>query len=96
MAMTVAICCLLSLSRTYIKLPRVAEATDTFELQPVYSVVKSPSAVNESIFAYDLAYLEAAVEEVSRWEVSPGILRQESDLKQRSAPSNAKGSAFRL
>jgi hypothetical protein len=62
----------------------------------MYSVVKSPSAVNESIFAHDLAYLEAAVEEVQRWEVSPWILRQESEFKQRSAPSNAKGSTSRL
>jgi hypothetical protein len=71
MAMTVAICCLPSLSRMYVELPTVPEATDTFELQPMYSVVKSPSAVNESIFAHDLAYLEAAGEDVSRRDVWP-------------------------
>jgi hypothetical protein len=49
-----------------------------------------------SIFAHDLAYLEAAVEEASQWRRPPWIPQQEADFRLRSASSAKNESASLL
>ena len=96
MAMTAVICCFPSMSRFYGELPVIAEGRRSGELQPMFLNQTAPSPVNESIFAHDLAYLEAATEEVAEWRTSPWILGREPDLGLRSASQNAKSGVSRL
>jgi lipopolysaccharide/colanic/teichoic acid biosynthesis glycosyltransferase len=96
LAMTAVICCFPSMSRVYGKLPDVAGTAEPLELQPRYTVARAPSPVDSSIFAHDLAYLEAAVEEASRWRNPPWIPKQEPDFRLQSATGGPDDRASRL
>ena len=96
LAMTAVVCCFPSAGRIYGQVPEVPKASDSFEIQPSYLVTTAPSADNASIFAHDLAYLEAAVEGVSQPDLSPWIQLPNADFNSRSASSAANGGASRL
>ena len=96
MAMTAAICCFPSLSRIYGELPEAPKPFDALEAQPLYVVTTAPSSSDTRIFAHDLAYLEATVEEASQWDASPWIQLPKPDFSSRSASSATNGSASRL
>jgi lipopolysaccharide/colanic/teichoic acid biosynthesis glycosyltransferase len=96
LAMTAVICCFPSASRMYGEVPEVPKAVDSFNLQPNYLVTTTPSPGNASIFAHDLAYLEAAVEGTSQRDAPPWIQLPNPDFNPRSASSTANGGVSRL
>ncbi|HEX4319599.1 MAG TPA: sugar transferase [Acidobacteriaceae bacterium] len=100
-AMTLGVCCFPLLSRVYGELPSAGQ--EGIRPEParadaaVYANQARMSApMDGSIFAHDLAYLEAAVEEASQWRRPPWIPQQEADFRLRSASSAKNESASLL
>lgn len=96
MAMTAAVCCFPALSRFYGELPRVRERVMPIEAPPIVTVAHANTAMDGSIFAHDLAHLEAMVEETARWRIPPWIPQQERDFGMQSPSSAANEGASRL
>jgi lipopolysaccharide/colanic/teichoic acid biosynthesis glycosyltransferase len=96
LAMTAAICCFPSMSRIYGELPEVPKTLRALELEPRYLVTTTPSPDNRSIFAHDLAYLEATVEGASHLDTPPWIPLPDGDFSSISASPSSNGSVSRL
>lgn len=110
-AMTVAICCVPALSRVYGELPEVPGAkahsrqavekvdsahVEALRVQLAMTTANAHGAVNQGAFAYELAYLEAAVEDASKFGSMPWFLLQNPDFESQSASAGRNGSVSRL
>jgi lipopolysaccharide/colanic/teichoic acid biosynthesis glycosyltransferase len=96
LGMTAVICCFPSMSRIYGELPEASQTSKAFKMEPSSMVTASPSPEDTSIFAHDLAYLEAAVEDASHRGTLPWIQLPNPDFGASSASSTANRSASRL
>lgn len=96
LAMTAMVCCFPSMSRIYGELPEAPKTSKAFQMEPSYMVTTTPSPEDTSIFAHDLAYLEATVEGASQRDALPWIQLQNPDFGASSASSTANRSASRL
>lgn len=65
-------------------------------VQSAMTTANAHGAVNQSAFAYELAYLEAAVEDASKFGSMPWFLLQNPDFESQSASTGRNGSASRL
>jgi hypothetical protein len=110
-AMTVAICCVPALSRVYGELPEVPGAkahsrqavekvdsahVEALRVQLAMTTANAHGAVNQGAFAYELAYLEVAVEDASKFGSMPWFLLQNPDFESQSASAGRNGSVSRL
>lgn len=94
LAHTAAICCFPALSRIYGELPAIAgkpEPRLLFE-----NAAPTRPVTDRGIFAYDLAYQEAAAEEMSQIGILPWIPLQNPVLRARHTSTGAPGSVSRL
>ena len=96
LVMTAAICCFPAMSRIYGELPEAPKPSRAFELEPRYFVTTAPSAEDKSIFAHDLAYMEATVEQRSHQEIPPWIPLPNADFGSNSVSTSGNGSGSNL
>jgi lipopolysaccharide/colanic/teichoic acid biosynthesis glycosyltransferase len=94
--MTAAVCCIPSMSRIYGEPPEALADGRTFRPQPQHSAVAAASPVDSSIFAHDLAYMEATLEDAQNINGLPWIPLRNPDFNRRSTSVSAEGSASRL
>jgi lipopolysaccharide/colanic/teichoic acid biosynthesis glycosyltransferase len=86
-AMTVLVCCFPSLGKIYGETPSATDCHPFEELQVSLRVAlpRSCSPVNSSIFSYELARLEAGVEDAPHLDTVPWILSQIPSFRSGSA-----------
>jgi lipopolysaccharide/colanic/teichoic acid biosynthesis glycosyltransferase len=96
LAMTAVICCFPAMSRMYGTVPQVPKPLEQFVSQSNFVVTAAPSIRDASIFAQELAYVEATVEETSRREPVPWIQLPNHEFNSRSASAAANESVSRL
>jgi lipopolysaccharide/colanic/teichoic acid biosynthesis glycosyltransferase len=103
LAMTGLICCFPEMSRVYGEVPNVlidqidhTDRIDQVVPQPERGILATRATANECIFAHELAYLDATVEEGLQLDGLPWILLQNPDFISRSALSRSKESASLL
>ena len=96
LAMTAVICCFPAMSRIYGVVPEVPKPVEQLESQSSFVVTTAPCNRDASIFAHDLAFLEAAVEETSHRESAPWIQLPNHEFNSRSAAPASNSSVSRL
>jgi lipopolysaccharide/colanic/teichoic acid biosynthesis glycosyltransferase len=95
-AMTAVICAFPSMSRIYGELPEVKDIRVTEIWQSQRPEKRATPQVDGSVFAHNLAQIEASMEESPSAEVLPWIPRPNSDLVPQSAPPRFEQRANRL
>jgi len=96
MMMTAAICCFPSMSRLYGELPEVGDARVPDTRQPKRADRKAATASDGSIFAHELARIEAEMEHGVPAEMLPWIRLPNPDYAPQSAPARSNRRAHRL
>lgn len=100
MAMTAMICCFPGLSGLYGELPEVSDRVQdarVLEIRPATRAERTVATTADgSIFAHELARMEAESERGISAEILPWIRLPNPDLAQQSAPSGRNRSANRL
>ena len=94
--MTAVVCAFPSMSRLYGELPEVKDIRVTEIWQARRPERKTSAPVDGSIFAHNLAQIEASMEQSPSAEVLPWIPRPNSDLVPQSAPPRFERRANRL
>jgi lipopolysaccharide/colanic/teichoic acid biosynthesis glycosyltransferase len=96
LAMTTVVCCFPSMSRVYGDPPDIPGGPTTEPPQPKAAPPSDLPSTDQSIFAHNLAYLEATVEGASQRDTLPWIQLQNPNFGASSTSSTANGSASRL